>query len=122
MKEKASQLLTYLRGALSVAFLYYGLTKLTGTAGTIALYDAIGFGQFPRYVTGSVETFGAIGLWVPGLQAVSALALTITMVIGLTTMLTLVGGPWGHLALLLVLSALLTYGLRRQFPFMGHWP
>lgn len=111
--------LTMLRGALSVAFLYYGLTKLTGTAGTVELYQAIGFGQVPRYITGSVETLGAIGLWVPGFQALAALALTVTMVIGLTTMLVIVGGFWGHLALLLVLSAILTYGLRGQLPVIG---
>lgn len=119
MQDTQSKALGYLRGALSVAFLYYGLTKLTGTAGTVELYDAIGFGQFPRYVTGSVETLGAIGLWVPGLQAISALALILTMIVGLTTMLVIVGGVWGHLALLLILSALLTYGLRHQLPFIG---
>lgn len=119
MQKTSPRPLTLLRGALSVAFLYYGLTKLTGTAGTVALYDAIGFGQFPRYVTGSIETLGAIGLWIPGLQAVAALVLTITMIVGLTTMLTIVGGFWGHLALLLVLTAILTFALRHQLPLIG---
>jgi uncharacterized membrane protein len=116
MQNSPSKPWTLLKGALSVAFLYYGVTKLTGTAGTVALYEAIGFGQFPRYVTGSVETLGAIGLWIPGLQAIAALVLTLTMIVGLTTMVMIVGGFWGHLALLLVLTALLTYGLRHQLP------
>ena len=44
--------LAALRAALTIAFVYFGLRKLTGHSTDVAIYEAIGFGQFPRYVTG----------------------------------------------------------------------
>ena len=103
-----------LRGGRSVAFLYYGLTKLGGTEATRALYDAIGFGQFPRYITGSAETLGALALWVPGLQSFGGAILALTMCVALFAMTVFVGGPWWHLALLLLLSLAVVLIWRRQ--------
>lgn len=107
-------LLTLLRAGLTLAFLYFGLTKLLGSPSAVALYETLGLGQWIRYVTGSVETLGALALWIPGAQGLAALALTFTMVLGLSAMLIIIGGAWGHLALLLILSALATYAYRRQ--------
>ncbi|MXQ06629.1 DoxX family membrane protein [Alphaproteobacteria bacterium GH1-50] len=106
--------LTLLRAGLTLAFLYFGLTKLLGTPSAVALYEALGMGQWIRYVTGSVETLGAVALWVPGAQALAALALTLTMVLAIFAMLVFIGGAWWHLALLLVLSALAAYAYRGQ--------
>ncbi len=40
-------------------------------------FEALGFGQWFRYVTGLIEVGGAIALWLPGvLPLLAALALT----------------------------------------------
>ncbi len=52
-------LVTALRAALTLVFLYFGLRKLGSYPTNIAIYDTIGFGQFPRYITGSIEVAGA---------------------------------------------------------------
>ena len=114
-------LLTVLRAGLTLAFLYFGLTKLLGAPSAVALYEALGMGQWIRYVTGSVETVGAIALWIPGIQGLAALALTATMILGLAAMLIFIGGVWVHLAVLLVLSALAAYAYKDQISAkLGH--
>lgn len=115
-EEKTDRVgLLLLKGGLTAAFLWFGLTKLFGSPSAVALYEALGFGQWPRYVTGTCETVGAIGLWLPGVQGIAALLLTVTMAVGLGAMLFIIGGAWWHLALLLVLSAIVTFKYRAQF-------
>ena len=60
---KTSPFMTALRAALTLAFLYFGLRKLGSFNTDVAIYEAIGFGQFPRYITGSIEIIGAGLLW-----------------------------------------------------------
>ena len=96
---------TALRALLTALFLWFGLTKLSGAESAVALYEALGFGQGVRYVTGSVETAGALLLWVPGLGGPAAAALAVTMVIGFTAKTVFVGGATWHLAALFVLAA-----------------
>ncbi len=110
--------MTALRAGLTLAFLWFGLTKLLGTPSAVALYDALGYGQGMRYVTGSAETLGAVLLWVPGLQGIAALILTGTMIVGLSAKLVIVGGAVWHLVLLLIGSALAAFLYRSQI--MGY--
>lgn len=100
--NKTSPLITGLRAALTLAFLYFGLRKLGSFPTDVAIYEAIGFGQFPRYITGSVEVIGAALLWVRGWQGVSGLLLLATMFIGLSALLIWVGPPYWHMLLLIV--------------------
>ena len=51
---------------VALAFVAAGSGKLVGTADMIALFDAVGVGQWFRYVTGSLELLGALLLIVPG--------------------------------------------------------
>ena len=57
---------------LAVAFLAAGGAKLTGAAPVVAMYDAIGVGQWFRYVTGVFEVGGAIALLTPPFCALAA--------------------------------------------------
>lgn len=107
-------LLTLLRAALTVAFLYFGLRKLLGYSTDIAIYEAIGFGQFPRYVTGSVELLGAALLWIKGRQVWGGLLLTVTMIVGLSALLIWVGPPYWHMLLLMAGSACVAVAYRDQ--------
>jgi len=54
-----------LRILLGVLFLAVGITKLTGTANTIEFFAAIGWGQWFRYLTGTIDIVGALLLFVP---------------------------------------------------------
>lgn len=106
--------LTFLRAFLTVAFLYFGLRKLTGYSTDVAIYDAIGFGQVPRYITGSVEVIGAGLLWKRGLEGFAGLLLLATMVVGLSALLIWVGPPYWHMLVLMAASATVTFAYREQ--------
>lgn len=97
-----SSLITALRVALTAAFLYFGLRKLGSFPTDVAIYEAIGFGQFPRYITGSIEVFGAGLLWVRGWQGVAGLLLLGTMIVGLSALLIWVGPPYWHMLVLMI--------------------
>ncbi|WP_322890157.1 MULTISPECIES: hypothetical protein [unclassified Yoonia] len=107
-----SAILTGLRAALTIAFLYFGLRKLTGYSTDIAIYDAIGFGQFPRYITGSVEVLGAALLWWRGWEGVAGLLLLATMIIGLSALLIWVGPPYLHMLALIAGTGTVAYAYR----------
>jgi len=54
---------------VALAFVAAALGKLVGSADMVALFDAVGIGQWFRYVTGSLEVLGAALLIVPGKTA-----------------------------------------------------
>jgi len=103
-----------------LAFLAAGIAKLMGAAMMVATFDAIGVGQWFRYVTGIIEVGSAILLFVPGKQAWGAALLTCTMigaslahifVLGTATMLPAV--------VLGVITAIIAYSHRDQLPVVG---
>ena len=55
-----------------LAFVAAGSAKLLGSPAMVALFDAVGIGQWFRYVTGSLEVLGALLLIVPGKSALGA--------------------------------------------------
>ena len=109
-----SPLITVLRVALTFAFLYYGLRKVGSADADVAIYEAIGFGQFPRYITGSVEMICALLLWVPRAQVFGALGLVGTMIIGTSALVLFAGLPFWHLILLGATAALVAWAYRHQ--------
>jgi putative oxidoreductase len=50
---------TMLRWSVVALFAVVGIAKLAGAPPTVALFDAVGFGQWFRYVVGTAETVGA---------------------------------------------------------------
>ena len=78
--------------ALAGMFLFVGGLKLTGAPELVGLFDAIGIGQWFRYVTGSIEVVSAVALLVPAWAAFGALLLSPTMVGAVFTHLFIVGG------------------------------
>lgn len=69
-----------LRGLLTLAFVAAGGAKLAGVEMMVGTYDAIGVGQWFRYLTGALEVGAAILLWLPGKQVLAAALLGATMV------------------------------------------
>jgi putative oxidoreductase len=71
--------------ALASFFLLAGGSKLAGEPATVALFEAIGVGQWFRYVTGLIEVGSAIALLVPSLALFGALGLVATMLGAIAT-------------------------------------
>lgn len=69
-----------LRGLLTLAFVAAGLAKFAGAEMMVATFEAVGVGQWFRYVTGLIEVATPILLWLPGKQVAGAAVLGATMV------------------------------------------
>lgn len=91
-----------------------GFAKLTGAPDMVALFDAVGIGQWFRYATGALEVAGAALLLVPALAGAGALLLAGVMLGAALTHLFVIGGsPAVPLVLLAVLAAV-AYGRRER--------
>ena len=101
-----------LRILLALAFGAAGGAKLAGAPETVQIFDAIGFGQWFRYVTGAVEVAGALLLLVPATGFFGGLLLAVTMVFGVLTHLVLIGGSAVPALVLGLLAAFVTWRLR----------
>lgn len=109
-----------LRALLTAAFVAAGFAKLSGVEMMVATYDAIGVGQWFRYVTGIIEVGGAVLLWLPGLQVVGAGLLGATMVGAVLTHVLILGPSAVPAIVLGLLNAAVLYVHRDQIPrFLG---
>src|SRR5258705_6144233 len=72
-------------------FLMVGFFKLSGDPQMVGLFDAIGLGQWFRYVSGSLEVLGAILLLIPRLSGLGAMLLVGVMLGAVQTHLFVVG-------------------------------
>jgi putative oxidoreductase len=100
--------------ALAGMFLLAGGSKLLGAPAMVGLFDAIGIGQWFRYLTGLIEVGSALALLVPSFAVFGALALVATMVGAIVTHLYIVGGSPAIPAILLVGSAAVVWTRRHQ--------
>ena len=108
-----------LRVVLGLVFLYVGATKLSGTGSTVEYFAAIGWGQWFRHLTGTLDITGAIVLFAPKWTCLGALVLACSVGTGTLISLTVLrrDPTWGSpmmvavplaLTLLTVLLAWLT--------------
>jgi putative oxidoreductase len=95
-------------------FIMAGYGKLTGNADMVGLFNAIGIGQWFRYLTGLLEVLGAVLLVVPALAGLSGLLLAGVMVGAIGTHLFIVGGNPAIAILLFAFSLIIAYGRRHQ--------
>lgn len=91
-----------------------GFAKLTGAPDMIALFDAVGVGQWFRYVTGSLEVLGAILLLIPVLAGAGALLLAGVMLGAVATHLFVVGGSPAIPLVLLAVTAVIAFARRER--------
>lgn len=101
---------------VAVAFIAAGGAKLIGAAPMVAIFDAIGFGQGLRYLTGAIEVIGAVLLLFPGRTAWGAAILAATMVGAVLTHLLIIGGSPVPALALLTLSLVILWTRRAQLP------
>lgn len=100
--------------ALAAMFMFAGGLKLTGAPEMVALVDAIGIGQWLRYVTGSIEVISAVALLVPSWAAFGALLLIPTMAGAVLTHLFIVPGSAVPATVLLAGSLAIAWARRDQ--------
>lgn len=93
-------------------FLLAGGSKLAGVPETIALFDAVGVGQWFRYVTGLVEVGSAVALFVPPLAVFGAAALAATMLGAVAAHVFVLGGS-PAMPVILLSAALAVVWVRR---------
>jgi uncharacterized membrane protein YphA (DoxX/SURF4 family) len=77
-----------LRALLSLGFLVPGLTKFSPQAGWVERFAGWGYAAWFVTVIGSLETLGAIGLWVPRTRPYAVALLAIIMLGAVYTNLT----------------------------------
>jgi putative oxidoreductase len=105
-----------IRVLLALVFAAAGAAKLAGVPQMVQVFDAIGAGQWFRYLTGAVEIIGAVLILIPTTGFFGALLLAATMLGAVATHLLLIGGSPMPAVVLGLLSAWLAWRLRPLFP------
>jgi len=100
--------------ALALLFLMAGGSKLAGVPAMVSLFDAIGVGQWFRYVTGVIEVTSGIALLVPSAAIFGALLLIPTMLGAIVINLFVVPTSPVMPLLLLLAAAAVAWVRRRQ--------
>ena len=95
-------------------FLMVGFFKLSGDPQMVGLFDAIGVGQWFRYLTGSVEVLGAVLLLIPRLSGIGALFLVGVMLGAVATHLFVVVGSALGATILLIVTGVIAWGRRER--------
>ena len=102
------------RAFLALVFLGAGTSKLAGEPAMVTMFDQIGAGQWTRYLVGTLELAGAVGVLVPRLSALAATGLVLLMVgATITNLAVLDDPPWLTLTLLVVAAFVAWAGWRR---------
>jgi putative oxidoreductase len=95
-------------------FLMVGFLKLSGNAQLVGLFEAIGLGQWFRYLTGTLEVAGAFLLLIPRTSGVGALMLAGVMTSAVVTHVFIVGGSPLMAIILLVVTGVVAWGRRQR--------
>jgi putative oxidoreductase len=95
-------------------FLMVGFLKLSGDPQLVGLFEAIGLGQWFRYLTGALEVASAILLLVPRASGLGALMLAGVMTGAVVTHVFIVGGSPMMAIILLVVTCVVAWGRRQR--------
>jgi putative oxidoreductase len=93
-------------------FLMVGFLKLSGNAQLVGLFEAIGLGQWFRYLTGTLEVAGAFLLLIPRTSGLAGLMLAGVMVGAVVTHVFIVGGSPLMAIVLLIVTSIVAWGRR----------
>lgn len=102
--------------AVQIGLAYYlirpAVAKLTGAPMMVGLFEAIGFGQWFRYLTGALELIAAVAVLVPQTARYGALLIAVVMTGAVATHLFIVGGSPLMAAALLAGAVIVAWGRR----------
>jgi hypothetical protein len=82
------------RLAVAGFFFFVGKSKFGAQSGWIKTFEQIGFGQWFRYVTGSIQIVGAIAVLVPRIFLLGIAMLACTMLGAMAAWVFLLGAPF----------------------------
>jgi len=116
--RRATNALWVAQIALAAMFLMAGGSKLVGAQAMVTLFDAVGLGQWFRYVTGAIEISAAVALLIPSAAVFGALLLIPTMIGAVATNLFLGQSAVPPLVLLIVAAAI-TWVRRKELRPIG---
>lgn len=99
-----------LQAVTAILILGAGITTLAGAAQVVATFDMMGTGQWFRYLTGILQVAAALGLLIPRLAGLAALALAALWLVAIATHLFVIGGSPVAAVVLFVLSTAIAWG------------
>jgi putative oxidoreductase len=103
-----------LQAVLALMFAMAGFAKVGGDAAMVEMFATIGIGQWLRYLVGTLEIAGALGVLVPRLSGLAALGLVCLMVGATLTNVVVLGASPSLPLGLLAMSSLVAWGRRRR--------
>lgn len=110
-RHRAAHIALWVLQAVTAAvILGAGVITIAGAAQAIAVFDALGAGDWFRYLTGILEVAGALGLLIPRLCGLAALALAGLWLVAIATHLFLIGLNPVPAVAFFVLSAGIAWG------------
>ncbi|MDP9115574.1 MAG: DoxX family protein, partial [Acidobacteriota bacterium] len=98
---------------VAAAFIRVGVSKLASSPPMVDLFAKIGLGQWFRYLTGTLEVAGGIGVLIPRLSLYAALLLVLVMLGAIVSQLVILGGSVRPALVLLLLASAVAW-LRRS--------
>ncbi|GID03007.1 hypothetical protein TMM008_02090 [Pseudomonas sp. 008] len=104
---------------MALAFAAAGIAKMAGVAQMVQVFDAIGIGQWFRFMTGTIEITGAVLVLLPATVFFGALLLAVTMICGVATHLFVIGGNPAPALMLALMSAFVAWRLRPVFQLLA---
>jgi putative oxidoreductase len=113
-RKGANLALWVLQGLLAFAFVGAASGKLLGKPEMVALFEAVGVGQWFRYVTGLMELTGALLIVVPRTKFFGAALLSVVMVGAVLTHLFILHNAPTAPAVLLVLAGVVAWARRGE--------
>lgn len=99
-----------LQALTAILILGAGLTTIAGSEQVVATFDMMGTGQWFRYLTGILQVAGALGLLIPRLVGIAALALAGLWLVAIAVHLFVIGGSPVAAVALFILSAGIVWG------------
>jgi putative oxidoreductase len=97
----------------ALLMLFAAFAKLTAAPSMVELFNQIGFGQWFRVLTGTLEALGAIALLIPRLRALGAVALCGLLICALITHATVGGNPIAAIVALAIMATI-AWGRRSE--------
>ena len=112
-------LLWCVQALLALVFANAGWAKLVGRPEMVALFTAVGFGQWLRYVTAVLELTGAVLIVVPKTRSVGAALVATVMLGALTAHVFILHVPLTTPGILLLMSGFVVWGTTRRQAAIG---
>src|SRR6266508_2383138 len=109
-------LLWCVQALLALVFVNASWAKLMGTPDFVALFTAVGVGQWFRYVTGILELTGAVLILLPKTRRIGAALLATVMLGALTAHLFILHVPPTTPGVLFLMSGFVVRGRRGPSP------